>query len=310
MLENLTQRVEETSEREVDKIRSNFLKYVARGLVLGVLSFSAGYEINKYNSSGVESKVNDKKAPIIVSKYNSSGVESKVESKVNGEKAPIKNSLEVVFDNESLEKKAYTGDKEKTPEHYGIEMSPGYNIGSFLCTEISQNSKSKGLDGFKGINKGLTFRLDEEGELKVVGDPTYEENDTLYLVIYNPERKNHKFGLNITQVIEESGVKFIDDKPYEVKFKRGKLIEKKPVDYEFKETDLFYDLYKKKIDVVIGTKSEVRVRKGPFELKGNHKAFQLEKLGVGTYSAVLEVYEGNEADEADGCIPISEFRIE
>ena len=35
------------------------------------------------------------------------------------------------------------------------------------------------------INKGLTFRLDEEGELQVDHGPVYGKNEPLYLVIYN-----------------------------------------------------------------------------------------------------------------------------
>ena len=110
MVENLTQRV----GNETDKSKSNFRKYLAGGLVVGVLSFSAGYGISKYNSYGVESKVNDKKAPIRVSEYNSYGVESKLngENKVNDKKAPIKNSLEVVSDNVASHKNLEKDDKE------------------------------------------------------------------------------------------------------------------------------------------------------------------------------------------------------
>lgn len=196
--------------------------------------------------------------------------------------------------------------KQKTPEDYGIKMFSEYDVGSFLCTEILDDPKLKGLDCFKGINKGLTFRLNEEGELKVFQGPVYEEKDSLYLVIYNPERKNHRLGFNISRVIEESGIKFIDEKAYEVKLKRGKIVERRPLDSEFEKEGLFYDLYMKKMDVILATDSEEAIRKGPFELNGTHRAFQLGKLGIGDYSATLETHKG---DGTDGCIPLFHFKI-
>ena len=188
--------------------------------------------------------------------------------------------------------------KEKTPEDYGIEMNTYYNVGLFLCNGHDKKKKLSELKlkDFKGINKGLTFKLNEEGELENVGCSTYKKDEPLYLVIYNPKKEDHRLGINVSEVIGEEGVKFIDGKPYHVKIRRGKIVEQKPFTSKVEREDLFYDLFRREQGIILPSEFETHTKKGPFKLERSHKIFLLGKLTPGVYNSSLELYKGNEVN--------------
>jgi len=183
----------------------------------------------------------------------------------------------------------------KTPEDYGIQMND-YNLGLFLCNGWnSRKSEAVNLEDFRGINKGA--EVSEIEKVKgMTKEPVYKRDEELYLVIYNPKRKVHdNIGIYVSEVIEEEGIKFIDGKAYEVKIKRGKIIDKKPltkvVERNVQDDDLFYESFRRGIDMLKQTKFEEVARKGPLNLDGNHRAFSISKLKLGHYHASIEVYE-------------------
>jgi len=186
---------------------------------------------------------------------------------------------------------------EKTPEDYGIKVN-NYGLGLFLCN--GWNSRKYGavnLEDFRGINKGAEVSEIEVGKVKVMTkEPVYKRDEELYLVIYNPKRKTHdNIGIYVSEVIEEEGIKFIDGKAYEVKIKRGKMIDKKPLTKVFErnvqDDDIFYESFRRGVDMLKQTKFEEVARKGPLNLDGNHRAFSISKLKPGHYHASIEVYE-------------------
>lgn len=173
-----------------------------------------------------------------------------------------------------------------------VGMNYHYHVGLFLCNGWnSKNYKSVILEDFIGVNKGAKI-----AEIGIVREASYKKDENLNLVIYNPERKNHKnLGIYVSEVVEEEGIKFIDGKPYEVKLRKGKIIERKPFIHTTEknlEGNPFYELFREKLDILHPSKFEEVIRKGPFELNGNHKSLNL-KLKPGTYNTLLELYEGN-----------------
>lgn len=197
--------------------------------------------------------------------------------------------------------------KQKTPKDYGIEMNEHYGVGLFLCNGYKKNPKE--LEDFRGINKGLTLRLNDRGKLETIKEPTYKKDEALYLVVYNPERRNHKnLGIYVSEIVEEKGIKFINGKPYEVKINRGKIIERKPFTEEYSEDELFYDLFKEREDIILPEKFEEKLRKGPFELNRNHSVFSLDNIGSGNYNAIIEIYKDG---KGDACLaPSLDFKID
>lgn len=192
-----------------------------------------------------------------------------------------------------------TKTKQKTPEDYRIKIDEYYGTGLFLCTEILDEPKLEGLECFRGINRGLKSPKGEWHR----NEPIYRKDEKFYLVVYNPDGKNHKLILDLSRVIEEEGIKFIDEKPYKVKIRKGKIVEKKlDTDEPPKEGDIFYEMFQRKLDILHPTEFEEVAKKGPFELKGNHRAFSVEKLSPGLYNARYREYLGENSRVSHGVV--------
>ena len=195
-------------------------------------------------------------------------------------------------------KVAYAETPKKTLEDYGISMNEFYGVGLFSCTEILDKPELEGLECFKNINKGAKFLKRKAFEI-----PTYKKDEDFYLVVYNPKGDNPKgdnpkLTLNLSRIVELEGIKFIDGKPYEVKIRRGKIVEKKQftsiVEKNVQDDDPFYEFFQRKLDILNPTEFEQVAKKGSFELNGMHRAFLVKKLSPGIYSSSLISYEGKE----------------
>lgn len=82
----------------------------------------------------------------------------------------------------------------------GIMVNPDFNIGLFLCRGINskdfRESDSYGLDDFKDINRNGRL-VSENGIISYLDYPIYNKDEELFVVVYNPERKNHRLELDI-----------------------------------------------------------------------------------------------------------------
>ncbi len=81
----------------------------------------------------------------------------------------------------------------------GIIVNPDFNIGLFLCRDINDRKLTRSdsyLDNFSDINRRGRL-VSENGSISYLDYPTYDRDEKLSIVIYNPDFKSYKLKLTI-----------------------------------------------------------------------------------------------------------------